>query len=51
MARILKSFKLTRINLKATLIATSLQLRKHHPEDLTDKAYKKWYLEAIRSFT
>ena len=51
MARILKSFKLTRINPKATLIATSLQLRKHYPEDLIDKAYKKQYLKAIRSFT
>ena len=51
MARILKSFKLTGINPKATLMATGLQLRKHHLKDLTDKAYKKWYLETIGLFT
>jgi len=51
MARILESFKLTGINLKATPMATGLQLRKRHLEDLADEAYKKWYLEAIGSFT
>ena len=50
MARILKSFKLIRINPKVTLMATGLQLRKHHLDDLIDEAYKKWYLEAIKSF-
>ena len=51
MARILKFFKLTGINLKATPMTTGLQLRKRHLDDLADKAYKKWYLEAIGSFT
>ena len=41
MARIFRSFKLTRINPKAILIATGLQLRKHYLDDLADKAYKK----------
>ena len=51
MARIFESFKLTGINPKATPMATGLQLRKCYPEDLADEAYKKWYLEAIGSFT
>ena len=51
MARILEAFKLTGINPKATPMATGLQLRKRHPDDLTDEAYKKWYLEVVGLFT
>ena len=51
MTRILEAFKLTRINPKATPMATGLQLRKRRLDDPADKAYKKWYLEVVGSFT
>ena len=41
MAKILKAFKLTKTNPKATSMAIGLELRKRYPNNLTNKAYKK----------